>query len=196
MVSRLLKGGAMEDLEIVELYWQRNEEAIKETSKKYGNYCYTIANNILYNNEDAQECVNDTYLGAWNAIPPHHPYVLSTFLGKITRRLSLNKWREKNAIKRGNGEAALSFDELEECIPSNSSIKEELALKELSDAINVFLETLKVDERKVFVCRYFYFESIDEIAFRFSFTPSKVKMMLKRTRDRLKDYLIGKGVLE
>ena len=196
MVSRLLKGGAMEDLEIVELYWQRNEEAIKETSKKYGNYCYTIANNILYNNEDAQECVNDTYLGAWNAIPPHHPNVLSTFLGKITRRLSLNKWREKNAIKRGNGEAALSFDELEECIPSNSSIKEELALKELSDAINVFLETLKVDERKVFVCRYFYFESIDEIAFRFSFTPSKVKMMLKRTRDRLKDYLIGKGVLE
>lgn len=186
----------MEDLEIVELYWQRNEEAIKETSKKYGNYCYTIANNILYNNEDAQECVNDTYLGAWNAIPPHHPNVLSTFLGKITRRLSLNKWREKNAIKRGNGEAALSFDELEECIPSNSSIKEELALKELSEAINVFLETLKVDERKVFVCRYFYFESIDEIAFRFSFTPSKVKMMLKRTRDRLKDYLIGKGVLE
>ena len=80
MVSRLLKGGAMEDLEIVELYWQRNEEAIKETSKKYGNYCYTIANNILYNNEDAQECVNDTYLGAWNAIPPHHPNVLSTFL--------------------------------------------------------------------------------------------------------------------
>ena len=186
----------MEDLEIVELYWQRNEEAIKETSKKYGNYCYTIANNILYNNEDAQECVNDTYLGAWNAIPPHHPNVLSTFLGKITRRLSLNKWREKNAIKRGNGEAALSFDELEECIPSNSSIKEELALKELSEAINTFLETLKVDERKVFVCRYFYFESIDEIAFRFSFTPSKVKMMLKRTRDRLKDYLIGKGVLE
>ncbi len=186
----------MEDLEIVELYWQRNEEAIKETSKKYGNYCYTIANNILYNNEDAQECVNDTYLGAWNAIPPHHPNVLSTFLGKITRRLSLNKWREKNAIKRGNGEAALSFDELEECIPSNSSIKEELALKELSEAINIFLETLKVDERKVFVCRYFYFDSIDEIAFRFSFTPSKVKMMLKRTRDRLKDYLIGKGVLE
>ena len=186
----------MEDLEIVELYWQRNEEAIKETSKKYGNYCYTIANNILYNNEDAQECVNDTYLGAWNAIPPHHPNVLSTFLGKITRRLSLNKWREKNAIKRGNGEAALSFDELEECIPSNSSIKEELALKELSEAINTFLETLKVDERKVFVCRYFYFESIDEIAFRFSFTPSKVKMMLKRTRDKLKDYLVKKGVLE
>ena len=194
MVSRLLKGGAMEDLEIVELYWQRNEEAIKETSKKYGNYCYTIANNILYNNEDAQECVNDTYLGAWNAIPPHHPNVLSTFLGKITRRLSLNKWREKNAIKRGNGEAALSFDELEECIPSNSSIKEELALKELSEAINTFLETLKVDERKVFVCRYFYFESIDEIAFRFSFTPSKVKMMLKRTRDRLKDHLKEEGI--
>lgn len=196
MVSRLLKGSAMEDLEIVELYWQRNEEAIKETSKKYGNYCYTIANNILYNNEDAQECVNDTYLGAWNAIPPHHPYVLSTFLGKITRRLSLNKWREKKALKRGGDEVTLSFDELEDCIAGNNSVQDEINQNDLVEAINEFLETLKVEERKVFVCRYFYFESIDEIAFRFSFTPSKVKMMLKRTRDKLKDYLVKKGVLE
>lgn len=186
----------MEDLEIVELYWQRNEEAIKETSKKYGNYCYTIANNILYNNEDAQECVNDTYLGAWNAIPPHHPYVLSTFLGKITRRLSLNKWREKKALKRGGDEVTLSFDELEDCIAGNNSVQDEINQNDLVEAINEFLETLKVEERKVFVCRYFYFESIDEIAFRFSFTPSKVKMMLKRTRDKLKDYLVKKGVVE
>ena len=185
----------MEDLEIVELYWSRNEDAIKETSKKYGNYCYSISYNILNNNEDAQECVNDTYLGAWNAIPPHHPNILSTFLGKITRRLSLNKWREKNAQKRGGGEVVLSFDELEECIGTNDYAKEELDAQELANTINTFLKTLKEDERKVFVCRYFYFESIDDIAVRFMFTQSKVKMMLKRTRDKLKDYLVKEGVL-
>lgn len=185
----------MEDLEIVELYWSRNEDAIKETSKKYGNYCYSISYNILNNNEDAQECVNDTYLGAWNAIPPHHPNILSTFLGKITRRLSLNKWREKNAQKRGGGEVILSFDELEECIGTNDYAKEELDAQELANTINTFLKTLKEDERKVFVCRYFYFESIDDIAVRFMFTQSKVKMMLKRTRDKLKDYLVKEGVL-
>lgn len=185
----------MEDLEIVELYWNRNEDAIKETSKKYGNYCYSISYNILNNNEDAQECVNDTYLGAWNAIPPHHPNILSTFLGKITRRLSLNKWREKNAQKRGGGEVVLSFDELEECIGTNDYAKEELEAQELANKINTFLNTLKEDERKVFVCRYFYFESIDDIAVRFMFTQSKVKMMLKRTRDKLKDYLVKEGVL-
>lgn len=185
----------MEDLEIVELYWNRNEDAIKETSKKYGNYCYSISYNILNNNEDAQECVNDTYLSAWNAIPPHHPNILSTFLGKITRRLSLNKWREKNAQKRGGGEIVLSFDELEECIGTNDYAKEELEAEELTKTINTFLSTLKEDERKVFVCRYFYFEPIDDIAVRFMFTPSKVKMMLKRTRDKLKDYLVKEGVL-
>lgn len=185
----------MEDLEIVELYWNRNEEAIKETSKKYGNYCYSISYNILNNNEDAQECVNDTYLSAWNAIPPHHPNFLSTFLGKITRRISINKCREKNALKRGGGEVVLSFDELEDCIGTNDYAKEELAAEELAKTINTFLSTLKEDERKVFVCRYFYFESIDDIAVRFMFTQSKVKMMLKRTRDKLKDYLVKEGVL-
>ena len=185
----------MEDLEIVELYWNRDEAALKETADKYGNYCYSIAYNILYNNEDAQECVNDTYLGAWNAIPPHHPQVLSTFLGKITRRLSLNKRRSDNAQKRGGGEIVLSFDELEECIADDKTISEEMAEQELADIISEFLSTLKENERKVFVCRYWYFESISEIALRFTYTPSKVKMMLKRTRDSLKDYLEKRGVL-
>ncbi|MBR0462571.1 MAG: sigma-70 family RNA polymerase sigma factor [Erysipelotrichaceae bacterium] len=185
----------MEDLEIVELYWNRDEAALKETADKYGNYCYSIAFNILCNNEDAQECVNDTYLGAWNAIPPHHPAVLSTFLGKITRRLSLNRRRSDNAKKRGGGEITLSFDELEECIASGKTIDEELAEQELADMISEFLSTLKEEERKVFVCRYWYFESIADIALRFTYTPSKVKMMLKRTRDRLKDYLERRGVL-
>ena len=185
----------MEDLEIVELYWNRDESALKATADKYGNYCYSIAYNILHNNEDAQECVNETYLGAWNAIPPHHPQVLSTFLGKITRRLSLNRLRSDNAQKRGGGEAALSFDELEECIASDRSIKDELAEQELAEMLNGFLSTMKENERKVFVCRYWYFEPVNEIALRFMYSPSKVKMILKRNRDRLKDYLEERGVL-
>lgn len=142
----------MEDLEIVELYWNRNEDAIKHTQDKYGNYCYSIANSILHNNEDSQECVNDTYLGAWNAIPPHHPLVLSTFLGKITRRLSLNKWRSRTAKKRGGGEVALSYEELEECLGTDS-IAKQLEAKLLAESIDEFLLTLKADDRRIFVCR-------------------------------------------
>ena len=185
----------MEDLDIVELYWNRDEQAIKETSAKYGNYCYSIAYNILYNNEDAQESVNDTYLAVWDAIPPHHPLDLSTFIGKITRRLSLNKWRSMNAENRGGGQVTLSFDELEECIPDNKDFKEELKAEVLADSINEFLATLKPEQRKVFVCRYWYFESIEEIANRFNYSSSKVKMMLKRTRDNLKEHLIKEGIL-
>ena len=185
----------MEDLDIVELYWNRDEQAIKETSAKYGNYCYSIAYNILYNNEDAQECVNDTYLGAWNAIPPHHPMNLATFLGKITRRLSLNKYRALHADKRGGNEVTLSFDELEDCIASENSVKDEVDAQQLAELINKFLGTLKENERKVFVCRYWYFESVNDIALRFFYTPSKEKMILKRTRDRLKEYLEKEGVL-
>lgn len=185
----------MEDNKIVDLYWQRDEEAIKQTANKYGNYCYSIAYNILSNNEDAQECLNDTYLGAWNAIPPHRPKILATFLGKITRRIALNKWRIKDAKKRGGGEVALSFDELEQCIGDNNSVSEEIAEQELIDMINDFLKTVSESDRKIFVCRYFYFESIEEIALRFIFTQSKVKMSLKRTRDKLKDYLLKRGVI-
>ena len=185
----------MEDLEIVELYWNRNEDALKETSAKYGNYCYSIAYNILHNNEDAQESVNDTYLAAWDAIPPHHPLVLSTFLGKITRRLSLNRWRSLTAQKRGGGEFPLSLDELEECIADDRSLRDTYDQRLLTEAIDEFLSTLKENERKVFVCRYWYFDPINEIAQRFAYSPSKVKMMLKRTRDKLKDYLVKEGVV-
>ena len=184
----------MEDQEIVELYWNRNEQAIAETKNKYGNYCYSIAYGILRNNEDSQECVNDTYLGAWNAMPPHHPLILSTFLGKIARRLSLNRYRSNTAVKRGGGEIALSFEELDECI-GEDSVREQLEEKLLAESINEFLETLKESDRKVFVCRYWYFETIEEIASRYGFTSSKVKMSLKRTRDKLKDHLKKEGVL-
>ena len=193
-VSRLVKGEEMEDLEIVELYWNRDEQALKETSLKYGHYCYSIAYSILTSNEDAQECVNDTWLGAWNAMPPHHPTVLSTFLGKICRRLSLNKWRSMKAEKRGGKEVALSYDELEECIADTDSVKEDTDVQYLSEKINSFLETLKESDRKIFVCRYWYFESVNEIAARFQYTPSRVKMSLKRSRDRLREYLKKEGI--
>ena len=169
----------MEDRRIVDLYWQRDETAIAETENKYGRFCFSIANNILRNREDAKECVNDTWLGAWNAMPPHRPEILSTFLGKITRRLSLRKWRARTAEKRGGGSMELSIEELEECIPSGQRIDEGLEI------ISTFLEALPPEERRVFMRRYWYFDSIRDISRRFGFGESKVKMMLKRTRDKL-----------
>ena len=185
----------MEDKQIVELYLNRDEEAIKQTQIKYGGYCYSIANNILGNNEDCQEVLNDTYLSTWNAIPPHKPTILSTFIGKITRRLSLNKYRDKNAKKRGGGEITLSFDELAECIADNHSIDKKLDEEYLTELIDAFLAKLKPIDRKIFVCRYWYFDSVKDIAERFSFSESKVKMNLKRTRDKLKEYLETQGVI-
>ncbi len=178
----------MRDSKIVDLYWNKDEQAIAQTQEKYGHYCYSIAYHIIFDHEDAKEIENDTYLKAWNAMPPHRPNMLSTFLGKITRRLSLNRLREKDALKRGNGEVALSFEELENVIGQDS--KKE---SELTEILNTFLETLPKEERKVFVCRYWYFDSIEEIAHDFNFSQSKVKMMLKRTRDKLSKTLMKEG---
>lgn len=175
----------MEDGQIIELYWQRDEAAVTETQNKYGNYCFSIASHILHNRQDAEESVNDTYIAVWNAIPPHRPAVLSTFIGKITRRLSLKKLREKNAQKRGSGNVPVPLEELEECIPDIQNPSTELEAKELAKVIDSFLATLPPEERRVFLCRYWYFDSISEISSRFGFGQSKVKMMLKRTRDKL-----------
>ena len=183
----------MEDKNIVDLYLNRDEKAIYETQIKYGNYCYSISYNILHNNEDCVECLNDTYLNTWNSIPPHKPSILSTYLGKITRNLSLDKYRKSKANKRLSNEFTVSLDELDECVASNSSIKEELDAEYLADKINIFLKTVNKEDRKMFVLRYFYFDSISEITSRFNYSESKVKMSLKRTRDKLKDYLIKEG---
>ena len=164
----------MEDKKIIELYWDRDESAIVETEKKYGNYCYSIAKGILRQREDAEEVTNDTYAGAWNCIPPHRPEILRTFLGKITRHLSLKRIREKMAQKRGCGEATMEK-------------------KELAEILNGFLEKLPVTQRRVFVCRYWYFDSVEDIAKRFGFGQSKVKMMLFRTRKKLKEILEKEG---
>ena len=185
----------MEDSKIIELYFNRDEKAISETKDKYGNYCFSIAYNILYNKQDCEEALNDTYLGTWNAIPPHHPLDLKTFIGKICRRISLNIHRKDTAVKRGGSQVTISLSELDECIPDNKNISESLDEKILSDTINEFLSQLKENERKVFVCRYWYFDSINDISSRFMYSQSKVKMMLKRTRDKLRDYLIKEGVV-
>lgn len=183
----------MDDKSIVDLYWQRNEQAISETSLKYGNYCYSIAYNILNNNEDAEESVNDTYNNAWHNIPPHRPFVLSTFLGKITRRISIDKFRHRTAEKRGGGEMTLVLDELQECTASDENIEQDLERKRLSEVINAFVLSLPETEQKIFLCRYWYMDSVDSICRQFGFSESKVKSMLYRTREKLRTILVKEG---
>ena len=185
----------MDDSRIVDLYWERSEQAICETERKYGNYCFSIANNILPYREDAEESVNDTYLAAWNVIPPQKPTLLGAFLGRITRNLSLKKLRSNTAAKRGGNEAILSLEELSDCIPAGKSFDEALQAQELADIISNFLRSLSKTEQKIFVVRYWYCASIQEIAVDFGFTQSKVKMMLLRTRTQLREHLIKEGIL-
>lgn len=167
----------MEDKQIVALYLQRNEQALAETAAKYGSYCFCIANNILENAEDAEETVNDAYLGVWAAIPPHRPVVLSTFWGKITRRLAIKRWQMNRTQKRGGGEIALVLEELSDCIPSKSTVETELETAELSKALNRFILTLPQTERNVFVCRYWYLDSISSIPWSSNpFSPTAVSL--------------------
>lgn len=184
----------MDDAQIVGLYWQRDESAITETAAKYGSYCYAIAHRILGNDGDAEESVNDTYLDAWNSIPPHRPSILSTFLGKITRRISIDKWRQHNAKKRGGGQIAMVLDELTECLSDGKSVEQTVEQQMLSEFIRAFAKTLPDTEQRVFLCRYFYLESMEEIAKRFGFSVSKVKSMLFRTREKLRKQLRKEGL--
>lgn len=183
----------MDDQSIVELYWSRSENAISETDVKYGRYLNSISYNILVNHEDAQECVNDTYHNAWNTMPPDRPSVLSTFLGKITRRLSIDRWRRLNAEKRGGGELTLALDELENCVSGSGNVEDEIQRRELAKLFNDFLNTLPATERRVFLCRYWYMDSIQSIAQQFGFSQSKVASILHRTRAKLRTVLEKEG---
>lgn len=185
----------MEDRQIVDLYFARREQAIGETAKKYGKYCFCIAWNILRNGSDAEEAVNDTYMGAWNSIPPHRPAMLSTYLGKITRRLALKRWEQNRAQKRGGGEVALALEELAACIPSNYDMESRIEAEELTRILNHFVKNLPQPEGKIFLCRYWYLDSIDAIAQRYGFGQSKVKSMLSRTRKKLRTHLQKEGYL-
>lgn len=184
----------MEDKQIVDLFWERSESAISETQRKYGKYCYFIAHNILYNIEDSEECVNDTYMRAWNSMPQQRPSVLKTFLGKITRNLALNRYKALSANKRNYGQVPLALDELQECIPgedNTANIVNDLALTEI---FNRFLASLSEEQRRIFMRRYWYLSSIKEIADEYSVGESKVKMTLMRSRNELKTLLETEGI--
>lgn len=184
----------MDDQKLIELYWQRSENAIAETAKKYGNYCYRVAYNILANNEDSEECVNDTYQKAWDSIPPQRPQILRAFLGKITRNLSLNCYDKRMAEKRGAGQVALALEELSECLPSTNHVEKVIDDMAFAQLLNSFLAALPADTRKIFMRRYWYLDSIQEIAAAFSISESKVKTTLFRTRNKLKLCLEKEGI--
>ena len=185
----------MEDTDIIALYFRRSEEAITETDQKYGRYCYSISHNILNNPEDAEETVSDTYLEAWNTMPPHRPPVLITFLGRITRHLSIDRWRSGKALKRGGGEVTLALEELDDCVSGGVTPEAACEEKELRLAVKNFLLTLPRQERQVFLCRYFYLDSISAIAAFTGFSTSKTKSMLHRTREKLRKALKKEGLL-
>ncbi len=183
----------MDDAKIVQLYWDRNEQAIPATADKYGNYCTAIARNILSNHEDAEECVNDTYLNAWNSMPPHRPSILSTFLGKITRNLSLNRCRRNTADKRGGSQATVVLDEIAEFVSNKDSVEQEVDRKELVRTIDTFLSTLSAEKRGIFVRRYWYFDTTADIASRFGMTENAISVTLHRLRRKLHNHLLERG---
>lgn len=181
----------MEDQKIVSLYWERNENAIVETHKKYGKYCYVIAYNILHSHEDSEECVNDTWNGAWNSMPPEKPTKLQCFLARITRNIAIDRYRYDYAQKRG-AEIDSAIDEYWECIPNKDApIDEELALKE---AINGFLAKLDTRERIIFMRRYWYSMSVKDIADGMELSETHVSVILHRTRRKFKDHLTKEGI--
>ncbi len=183
----------MKDSEIVNLYWDRNEDAIHQTQVKYGAYLSKVAYNILADFEDCKECVNDTYLAAWKSIPPHRPNVLSTYLGKITRQLSIDAFRKKNATKRYASEYALSLEELGDSFSDSSTPEQAVDAKLLDEAINRFICALPDDVQTAFVGRYYFFDSLKDIAGYCGMKESKLKSLLYRTRQQLKSYLIKEG---
>ena len=183
----------MEDREIVELYWRRSDRAVQESEKKYGPWCRTIAKNIVADLRDAEECVSDTWLAAWNAMPDKRPEKLGGFLGKLTRNLALDRWRAGQRRKRGGGETPLALEELSECIPDGGNVEETVELRELSRTVAAFVRALPETERQVFASRYYALASREEIAARSGFSQAKVKSMLHRTRLRLRAELEKEG---
>ena len=185
----------MDDRKIIKLYFDRSEQAISETAKKYGRYCHYIAFQILHNEEDSEECVNDTYLRAWNTIPPKRPERLRNFLGKITRNLSLNKWEKQTAQKRGSGQAEQVLEELLDCFSEENNVENVVENKRILQILNDFIADLPIEKRKMFVRRYWYFSSIKDIAKDFGISESKVTVTLFRTRQLLKEVLEKEGVI-
>lgn len=185
----------MEDQQILDLYGQRSDDAISETARKYGAYCFAVANRILQNPEDAEECVNDTWLHAWNAIPPAKPRVLRMFLAKITRNLACDRFSARMAEKRGGGEIALVLDELAECLPARTDVEAACEQRELAQCIRRFARSLPEREGNVFLRRYFFTDSVAEIAARYGMRENSVMVSLSRTRKKLRAHLKKEGLL-
>lgn len=184
----------MEDIEIIDLYWNRNEDAIRETDVKYGKYLRTVAMNILNDQEDAGEAVNDTYLKTWNAIPPQRPNAFLAWLSRITRSLSIDRLRFLSRKRRSASQYDLSLDEMGECIGENS-VDREYDAELLRDALNRFLRSYPEKSRNLFLCRYFYFDSLTEAAKHCGFSESAAKTQLFRMRQALRTYLEQEGFL-
>ena len=190
----LKKGDApMKDQEIVGLYWDRNEDAIHQTQMKYGAYLAKVSYNILADFEDSKECVNDTYLAAWNSMPTNKPNNLATYLGKITRQISIDVFRKKHREKRYASEFAISLDELGDSFTDGVTPEQELNTKLLDEAINRFVSALPEMTQRAFVGRYYFFDSLKDIASYCGMKEGKVKILLFRTRQKLKDYLKKEG---
>lgn len=183
----------MKDDQIIELYWQRDENAIRETQTQYGKYCHAIAEHILHDDKDAEECVNDTWLQAWNNIPPQRPTYLQLYLAKITRNLAFGRYRTSHAKKRGGGEANAVLEELAECLAGTSDVETEYLGQELADSINRFVRSLPELKGNLFVRRYFYTEPVSEIAKRYGLTENHIMVILSRVRKKLKIYLEKEG---
>lgn len=193
--GRARKGSnMMDDKEIIELYWHRDEAGIRETDVKYGKLCRYVTKNILISLEDCEECVNDTYLACWNAIPPKQPDKLSAFVSRIARNLALNRWDYLTAEKRNPG-AVCSLEELEECVSGAASVESVVLEKEIEMAVSDFLWKQEEEKRNIFMRRYWYFDSIEEISRMTGFSAGRIKSVLFRMRGKLKAYLEKEGIV-
>lgn len=185
----------MNDDKIIELFFARSEQAIMAASGKYGSYCGRIAGNILKSTQDCEECLNDTWLTAWNTIPPTRPNHLGAFLGKITRNLCLSRLRSQGTLKRGGGTVQVALEELSGCIPSGDSTEEAVEQQELTAILDRFLSELKPEARVAFVLRYYQLEPLTQVARRMGASEAKIKTLLFRTRKQLRSYLEQEGVI-
>lgn len=185
----------MEDSQIIKLYWMRDENAIVQTDQKYGKLCRGLSYRILSSREDAEECVSDTYLAAWNQIPPQKPAYFKGFLARIVRNISISRVRERYSKKNGGGELPLVLEELEQTLASDDNVEKAYEQKELITFMNRFLEAVSKDDRVIFLCRYWHFWSVSEIAGNCHFSESKVKTSLCRTRKKLRTFLETEGLL-
>ena len=183
----------MDDSDIVELFFSRDEKAISEANQKYGRYCCAVAMNILGNREDSEECVNDALLKAWDNIPPEKPHNLAGYLAKLTKNISINRYNNAQAAKRGSGEIPLIYDELSECIPDKSNVERSFEQTELINAVKAFLDTLSEKKRNLFVLRYWYCFSVSKAAERVGISDNNAAVTLARTRKKLLNYLRKRG---